>query len=100
MMEILEDNTDFEKENFEIEVYLSQSVQGYVQKSYMIDNPTQFVEPTTNNVEYYMNLLVDNEIPPEIISELNISDKAVSTNASRLKLNRDLYVTENEEPCD
>ena len=100
MMEILEDNTDFEKENFEIEVYLSQSVQGYVQKSYMIDDPTQFVEPTTNNVEYYMNLLVDNEIPPEIISELNISDKAVSTNASRLKLNRDLYTTENEEPCD
>ena len=100
MMEILENNTDFEKENFEIEVYLSQSVQGYVQKSYMIDNPTQFVEPTTNNVEYYMNLLVDNEIPLEIISELNISDKAVSTNASRLKLNRDLYTTENEEPCD
>jgi len=100
MMEILEDNTDFEKQNFDIEVYLSQSVQGYVQKSYMIDDSTQFVEPTMNNVEYYMNLLVDNEIPPEIISELNISDKAVSTSASRLKLNRDLYTTENEEPCD
>ncbi|HHZ96055.1 MAG TPA: hypothetical protein EYN67_10985 [Flavobacteriales bacterium] len=100
MMEILEDNTDFEKENFDVEVYLSQSVQGYVQKSYMIDDPTQFIEPTMNNVEYYMNLLVDNEIPSEIISELNISDKAVSTSASRLKLNRDLYTTENEEPCD
>jgi len=100
MMEILEDNTDFEKQNFDVEVYISQSVQGYVQKSYMIDDSTQFIQPTTNNVEYYMNLLVDNEIPSEIISELNISDKAVSTGASRLKLNRDLYTTENEEPCD
>jgi hypothetical protein len=100
MMEILEDNTDFEKQNFDVEVYLSQSVQGYVQKSYMIDDSTQFIQPTMNNVEYYMNLLVDNEIPSEIISELNISDKAVSSGASRLKLNRDLYTTENEEPCD
>jgi hypothetical protein len=101
MLEIMEQNTDFEKENFDIEVYLSQSTTGYVQKAYSEDNPLQFVAPTMDNVEYYMNLLVDNEIPREVLNELNISDRAVSTNASRLKLNRDLYSTaENEEPCD
>jgi hypothetical protein len=100
MMEILEENTDFEKENFDIQVYQSQSVTGYVQMSYAPNNDTTFVEPTPNNVNYYMNLLVDTEIPQEVLSELNISDKAVVTNASRLKLNRDLYSTQNEEPCD
>ena len=100
MMELFEQNTDFEKENYDIEVYLSQSTLGYTQKSYIVDNPTQFVEPTMNNVEYYINLLVDNEIPEEVYRELNISEKAVNTNASRLKVNRDLYTAENEEPCD
>ena len=100
MLEIMEQNTDFEKENFEIEVYLSQSTTGYTQKAYLEDNSLQFVPPTMNNVEYYMNILVDNEIPREVLNELNITDRAVATNASRLKLNRDLYTTENEEPCD
>jgi hypothetical protein len=100
MLEILEQNTDFEKENFEIEVYLSQSTTGYTQKAYLENNTLQFTPPTMDNIEYYMNLLVDNEIPREVLTELNISDRAVATNASRLKLNRDLYTTENEEPCD
>jgi hypothetical protein len=101
MLEIMEQNTDFEKENFEIEVYLSQSTTGYVQKAYSEDNPLQFVAPTMDNIEYYMNLLVDNEIPREVLTKLNISDRAVATSAQRLKLNRDLYSTaENEEPCD
>ena len=101
MLEIIEQNTDFEKENFEIEVYLSQSVTGYTQKAYLQENSLQFVPPTTDNIEYYMNILVDNEIPREVLTELNISDRAVATNASRLKLNRDLYSNaENEEPCD
>ena len=100
MLEILEQNTDFEKENFEIEVYLSQSTTGYTQKAYLENNTLQFTPPTMDNIEYYMNLLVDNEIPREVLTELNISDRAVATNASRLKLNRDLYPTENEEPCD
>ena len=100
MMEIIEENTDFEKENFDVQVYQSQSVTGYVQMSYGADNDLYFVEPTSNNVNYYMNLLVDEEIPQEVLRELNISDRAVVTNASRLKLNRDLYTTQNEEPCD
>ena len=64
------------------------------------------------NVEYYFNVLVDKEIPEEVIEELNISEKALATNASRMKLNRDLYTvdqagiskpvpggTTDEEPC-
>jgi len=59
----------------------------------------EFIAPTQGNIEYWMNVLVDNEIPQEVIRELNINDNAVSTNASRIKLNGDLYSTENEEPC-
>jgi hypothetical protein len=99
MIELLEENTDFEKTNFEIEVYHSSSATGYVQKSYTPESETEFISSTINNVEYYMNILVDNEIPREVIEELGISDKAITTNANRLKLNRDLYSTENEEPC-
>jgi hypothetical protein len=113
MMEINENNTDFLKENFDIQVYHSSST-GHVQKSYTPDSVATFIVPTQNNIEYYMNILMDNEIPQEVIEELNISEKALSTSASRLKLNRDLYTAgsgggfggggaggggENEEPC-
>ena len=99
MIELLEENTDFEKTNFEIEVYTSGAADGYIQISYTPESETEFISSTINNVEYYMNVLVDNEIPREVIEELGISDKAITTNANRLKLNRDLYSTENEEPC-
>jgi hypothetical protein len=98
MLEVIETNTDFEKENFEIEVYLSGTTE-YSQLSYVAESETQFIMPTTSNIEYHMNILVDNEIPEEVIKELNISPKALTTNASRLKLNRNLYSTEDEEPC-
>ena len=99
MIELMEENTDFEKANFEIEVLHSSSTGGYVQMSYTPESETEFVASTKDNVEYFMNILVDDEIPREVIEELNISDAAVTTNANRLKLNRDLYSTENEEPC-
>jgi hypothetical protein len=99
MIELLENNTAFEKENFQIEVFLSGTDGQYVQLSSAPQSDTEFVTPTENNIEYWMNVLVDNEIPTEIIEELNINDNAISTNASRIKLNRDIYSTENEEPC-
>tara|TARA_A100000172_G_scaffold68631_1_gene48439 strand:- start:1373 stop:2287 length:915 start_codon:yes stop_codon:yes gene_type:complete len=99
MLEILENNTDFQKENFEIEVFLSGAASSYTQLAYTPESETEFVIPTSENVEYYMNILTDDDIPPEVIAELGISPRAVTTNASRLKLNRDLYTTENEEPC-
>lgn len=98
MIELLEENTPFEKENYEIELYSSSST-GYVQLSLTPESETQFIAPTENNIEYFMNILVDDEIPLEVIRELNINDNAIATNANRLKLNRDLYSTENEEPC-
>ena len=38
-----------------------------------------------------MNILVDDEIPLEVIRELNINDNAIATNANRLKLNRFVF---------
>ena len=98
MIELLEENTPFEKKNYEIELYSSSST-GYVQLSFSPESETQFIASTENNIEYFMNILVDDEIPLEVIRELNINDNAIATNANRLKLNRDLYSTENEEPC-
>jgi hypothetical protein len=51
------------------------------------------------NVEYYMNVLVDEQIPEEILNKIGISEKAIATNSSRLRVNRDIYTTEEEEPC-
>jgi hypothetical protein len=124
LLEILEENTDFEKENFDIEIYHSSSAPigtgSFVQLAYTPESKNHFVFPreinnslnAPGNVEYYFNVLVDKEIPYEVIEELNISEKALSTNASRLKLNRDLYTTSttsttsgpsagsnDEEPC-
>ena len=108
MLELLENNTDFEKENFEIEVYHSGSGTNgkYLQLTYTPESETQFIEPKRignsedgiGNVEYYMNILLDDEIPAEVLEELNIPQKAVTTNISRLRLNRNLYDAE-EEPC-
>jgi len=107
MLELLEANTTFEKNNFEIEVFLSGSASGYQQLVYTPTNSQEFIAPRrvgndidgVGNVEYYMNVLVDNNIPPEVLQELNIPRRAVSTNASRLRFNRDLYTAEDEEPC-
>lgn len=103
VIELIENNTEFQKENFEIEVFHSASgtdgVGVFTPKSYTPESSTEFIQPTVNNVEFYMNVLVDNEMPAEVVNELNISRRALVSNASRLRLNRDLYTTENEEPC-
>ena len=98
LLELLEENTLFEKENFEIEVYLSSST-GYTQMSYTPASTTEFIASTDKNIEYYINVLVDEEVPPDVLEDLDINPRALTTNASRLKLNRDIYSTENEEPC-
>ena len=111
MMEITEENTPFEKENFDIEIFHSSSAPigtgSFVPLAYTPEGGNYFIYPReinnsanlAGNVEYYFNVLVDNEIPEEVIEELNISEKALTTSASRMKLNRDLYTTEDEEPC-
>jgi hypothetical protein len=108
MIELMENNTDFEKENFDIEVFEVQAAEDplndpevHIQKSFLPDGgPEQFLFPTTENVEYYMNVWVDSEVPTEVIEALNISSRSLNTNLPRLKLNRDLYTTVNEEPCE
>jgi len=108
MIELIENNTDFEKENFDIEVFYVEAVANpaedpevHIPKSFLPDSgPQQFLTPTAENVEYYMNVRVDSEIPTEVIRDLNVSPRSLNTNLPRLKLNRDLYLTDNEEPCD
>lgn len=46
-----------------------------------------------------MNIVTDGDIPTEVLEELNINEDAVRINVDRVKLNRDLYSTNNEEPC-
>tara|TARA_R110000824_G_scaffold164630_3_gene340933 strand:- start:621 stop:1550 length:930 start_codon:yes stop_codon:yes gene_type:complete len=103
MIELIENNTEFEKENFEIEVYHSASDTNGVglltPRAYTAESDIEFIQPSPNNVEYYMNIMVDNEIPDGVINELGISRRALVSNADRLRLNRDIYTTENEEPC-
>lgn len=98
MIELLEENTEFEKENFEIEVFQSSS-SGYQQLGFTAESANTFVTPKPDNIGYYMNILTDREIPNEILEELNINQEALGTAASRIKLNRDIYTTDNEEPC-
>ena len=97
-LELIEENTPFEKENFEIEVYLSSST-GYTQVSYTPSSRTEFISSTDKNIEYYINVLVDDEISEDLLEDLGINPLAVTTNANRVRLNRDIYSTENEEPC-
>lgn len=104
MLELIENNTVFEKENFEIEVYHSASGENgvgvFTQKQFaQVDQSSNFVAPNDSQVEYFMNVLVDGETPQEVRSQLNISDNVVNTSASRIRLNRNLYTTDNEEPC-
>jgi len=123
MIEVMENNTDFEKENFEIEVFhsasgtrapnLSDGSPGkltpgeYVQLSYTPEDPNSFITPMpiqndlniAGNVGYYFNLMVDDDIPDETLISLGIPPLAVATNASRLNINRDIYTTDPEDPC-
>lgn len=104
MIELIENNTVFEKDNFELEVYHSSSGENGVglltQKQFFVDTElSQFGEPSSNEVEYFMNVLLDGDIPQEVLSQLGISEAVVNTSATRLRLNRDLYETDNEEPC-
>tara|TARA_Y100000593_G_scaffold8093_1_gene14933 strand:+ start:747 stop:1661 length:915 start_codon:yes stop_codon:yes gene_type:complete len=100
MMEIIEENTPFEKENFDVQIFLSQSTSGYQQKSFVDTSGPTIPTYTTGNVGYYINVMMDNEIPATIVESLNISNRALSTNAPRFKLNRDIYTINDEDVCD
>ena len=108
MLEVKEANTDFEKENFEIEVFCSGSgpTAQYAQLAFASDtmtwSPPRPIENDLNipgNVGYYFNVMADEDIPDDLLLKFGIDEKAARTNSSRLSLNRDIYTSDPEEPC-
>ena len=88
MVELVEENTPSEKENFEMEVYHSGTEQ-YTQLSFAPEAQDAFTVQTVDNVGYYMNILVDNDIPESIRRDLDLRVSA-----------RDIYTMTNEDVCD
>ena len=113
VLEILEGNTTFLKENFEVEVFFESEMSGAVmappttleQMAFMKDaiaSPRPLGNPETNigNVEYYFNLYLDKEIPSDILKEAKLNMSDLVSHSTRPRFNRDLYVTvEDDEAC-
>jgi len=123
LLDILEENTDYLKENFEIEVFHSGSATfdsngriisplqpgppdapALTSLTFLEDNsiatPQNMNDGLVPNVEYYMDVLTDDEIPDSILNSADLRISAVSRDSARMRYTRDLYTTENEEPCD
>ena len=98
VFEIQEKNTKFQKENFDIEVFQSSSDGALLRKQFMKEYDSDIVV-SDDNVEFYMNLLVDSELPEDIIRDLGLKTGTFKGSSVRVRLTRDLYETDNEEPC-
>ena len=121
LLDVLEENTDYLKENFEIEVFHSGAATYDTDRrainlqpgppaappltslAFLKDSSTatpQSMESSTAvpHVEYYMDILTDNEIPRSILESEAIVPASRTSN--RMRLTRDLYTTEPEDPCD
>ena len=89
-----EGNTEFLKENFDIEVFeiitTTSSQTGIIQENLKKLNFTKEGETATeNNVEYYFNILVDNQIDPEF------SDNTFKCpDIAKEKINLNIYNTD------
>jgi hypothetical protein len=104
VLEVGEDNTIFQKENFDIEVFLSASDGALIRKQFMAPSGLEDLEPgdimaSDTNVEYYMNLLVDAELPGDVLRTLGLNMGALNGSSVNVRLARDLYETDNEDPC-
>lgn len=101
-LQIDELNTNFEKENFDIEVYYKEAVgSGYEIQQLQFANPDSITPTSVGYVEQYINVYVDDEIPEQVINDLALVDKSLSLSAQRLRLNRDLYDdNESTAPCE
>jgi hypothetical protein len=110
VIEVLEENTDFLKENFDIEVFYSGTLattltpptSENIQMSFMEAYSEAFPQPVTAevqtpNVEYYMDVLLDDELPSGVVNELNLPN--TRTSSGRLRLNMNLYKTPDEGCC-
>ena len=116
VLDILEGNTNFQKENFDVEVYFESAATGSLptpstlqQMAFLKDpqemttftTPQYLGNPETNigNVEYYFNLYLDEELPSDIRSEIGLTARDIASNGGRFKFNRDIYLGTDEEPC-
>ena len=87
------------KENFEIEVFLSGSDGTYSRKIFMTDESLD-VDLNDQKVEFFANILMDTEMPEEVIQRLQIPQSTLRGSVARTQLTRDLYTSDNEEPCE
>jgi len=116
VLDVLEGNTNFEKENFEVEVFFESSLTGSsptpstLQQMAFLDDPQNMLSfatpnylgnPETNigNVEYYFNLYLDEDLPSDIRSEIGLTERDMVSTSGRFKFNRDIYLSDEEEPC-
>lgn len=79
LLHLLEKNTDFNKDNFEIEVYLYDQDEVNMNQllfarqntniidDFYVDEMPEEVELTPDHVEYYFDITLDREIPEEIV---------------------------------
>ena len=105
ILDVLEKNTDFQLENYDVEVYYIHPDNLLTQLNFLNDNPNIIQSPSSlesgevANVEYYIRLTHDEIIPTEILDSVGLTRDSVLKNANRLNIVRDLYTTIEEEPC-
>ena len=114
VLEILEGNTNFEKENFEVEVFFDSAGTSATpgnstleQMSFINPDANHIVAPkplgnqqtNVGDVEYYFNLYLDEEIPARIMDEIGMTPRDMASSTARYSYTRDIYVTDDEEPC-
>ena len=117
LLEALEHNADFWKENFDIEVFIIRKDTGEndeeidVQQQLYFHDPVADLQVTPNHVEYYFNIYTDEEIPSRYFCAADIkeskkrnliSDGLRIMDCPDVKEARDLYqkkLEDIEEPC-
>ena len=104
VLDVREKNAEFMKENVDIEVFELGPTSATTAGDQLV--PLEFMRednaleiPGDNKVEHYMNILVDGNIPAHIAEELGINLSSIRGESVRVHLSRDLYQTDNEEPC-
>ena len=97
--EIKEFNAEFYKENFDIEVFLSSSsyIGGLRQLKFNNDVNSTFTE---EDVQYYINLRVDNEINGALMQKVGISDPTTlgQLTGSGVVSTRDYFIKDIYQP--
>jgi hypothetical protein len=71
----------------------------YTRKMFIGANGEMVESTDTSQVEHYLNIMVDQEIPSEVLTSLQITDNMIKGSSVRSNLSRNLYTTDNEEPC-